>query len=114
MADFVAKFTEPKAFSFKFVAKPVFSVKFGNLGSGFDLKFGGVAMSETYKGAYNVVPSVNKQVMETANKYMSKNVNVMGVPIHITTNEKGGNTVHIATYTPMAILGSARLGEAVL
>lgn len=114
MADFVAKFTEPKAFSIKFGTNSAFSVKFGNLGAGFDLKFGGAQMSETFKGAYNVIPRVEDQILLTEKKYMKKDVKIMAVPVFYVTNSAGGSTVNIASLTSYAILGQAIIGEVVL
>lgn len=114
MADFVVKFSEPSAFSFKFGANSAFSFKFGDIGANFNLKFGSAPSVETYKGFYNVIPQIDKQILETANKYMKKNMEIMGIPIYTVENLAGGDTVHIAAPIQPAILGKIKLGEVVL
>lgn len=49
-----------------------------------------------YTGATNVVPlAAAEQVLETANKTVLANITVEKIPVHITTNPQGGNTVYI-------------------
>ena len=49
-----------------------------------------------YDGAYSVTPRVTPQTLETAEKYMTKNVSVDAVPFYSVSNQAGGNTVYIA------------------
>lgn len=49
-----------------------------------------------YEGDYEVIPSAKqKQVLETAQKIMSKNVTVHKIPYSQTSNLSGGDTVYI-------------------
>ena len=50
---------------------------------------------ETYKGNYQVVPSVLEQTLETKNKYLIDNVTVTTIPFSKVSNTSGGNTVTI-------------------
>lgn len=51
---------------------------------------------DLYDGEYEVTPStVQKQVLETAQKIMSKNVTVHKIPYSQTSNLSGGDTVYI-------------------
>ena len=51
---------------------------------------------DVFSGPYNVVPKVNAQTLETADKYMAKDVSVEAVPFYSVSNQSGGNTVYIA------------------
>lgn len=53
------------------------------------------SVGETYKGEYQVVPSVLEQTLETKNKYLIDNVIVSQIPYYTVSNEGGGNTVTI-------------------
>lgn len=51
---------------------------------------------DLYDGEYEVTPStVQKQVLKTAQKIMSKNVTVHKIPYSQTSNLSGGDTVYI-------------------
>lgn len=51
---------------------------------------------ETYDGSYEVVPTLEGQVLETKDKLLKNNVTVTGIPIFETSNNAGGTTVYIA------------------
>lgn len=50
----------------------------------------------TYGGPYDVVPRLERQTLQTADKLMSHDVAVEGIPNYRTTNQSGGYTVVIA------------------
>ena len=51
---------------------------------------------DVFSGPYSVVPKVNAQMLNTADKYMAKDVSVDAVPFYSVSNQSGGNTVYIA------------------
>ena len=51
---------------------------------------------DVISGPYSVVPKVNAQMLNTADKYMAKDVSVEAVPFYSVSNQSGGNTVYIA------------------
>ena len=51
---------------------------------------------DVFSGPYNVVPKVNAQTLETADKYMTQDVSVDAVPFYSVSNQYGGNSVYIA------------------
>lgn len=55
----------------------------------------GVA-GKTYEGSYDVTPTVDGLTMNTKEKYMKENVNVMPIPYYDVSNTSGGTTVYIA------------------
>lgn len=48
-----------------------------------------VPIGDKYQGAYTVVPKVTSQLLETANKMMEQDVNVLEIPYQETSNIKG-------------------------
>lgn len=53
---------------------------------------------EIYAGAYEVVPKAEEaQQLPTAQKYLTKNVNVSKIPYYEIDNAAGGTTVYIGT-----------------
>lgn len=53
---------------------------------------------EPYTGTYDITPSTKtNQVLETAHKFLSENVNVKKIPYSQTGNPSGGNTVYIGS-----------------
>lgn len=50
--------------------------------------------TQIYKGKYEVTPKVSKQYLETAQKYLTKNVTVNEIPLYETDNQKG-TTIYI-------------------
>lgn len=51
---------------------------------------------EEYDGTYEVVPTLEGQVLETKDKVLKNNVTVTSIPIFETSNTAGGTTVYIA------------------
>ena len=51
---------------------------------------------DVFSGPYNVVPKVNAQTLEKADKYMTQDVSVDAVPFYSVSNQYGGNSVYIA------------------
>lgn len=49
-----------------------------------------------YDGSYDVIPSINEQVLKTAQKTMKQNLTVNAIPYSVTTNLTGGKTATIA------------------
>lgn len=54
------------------------------------------AMLPFYEGEYTVIPKVEDQELETANKSMSADVEVLAIPYFEVENPEGGYTVTIA------------------
>ena len=52
---------------------------------------------EIYDGTYIVIPKTTGQVVETAKKYVERNIEVRGIPYYESSNLSGGNTVYIGT-----------------
>ena len=52
---------------------------------------------EGYEGAYEVTPKVEAQTLNTANKFLRKDVSIFGIPFFDVSNESGGSTVYIGT-----------------
>ena len=49
-----------------------------------------------YTGATRVVPFVaSEQILETAMTTVTENITVEKIPVHVTSNLQGGNTVYI-------------------
>ena len=52
--------------------------------------------ADVYEGEYEVTPMIaTEQILETAQKMLSQNVTVKKIPIFITMNPQGGETVYI-------------------
>ena len=51
---------------------------------------------EEYKGAYEVTPKVEAQIMPTKDKVLIADMTVKGIEIHRVKNSSGGTTVYIA------------------
>lgn len=58
-------------------------------------EFREVIGTDTYKGDYEVIPKVNKQVLETKNKTMTDDVTVLEIPFSSVDNLSGGQTITI-------------------
>lgn len=94
------------------------NVKFGELDNTFKLNFSETECSlspsfgdvvvmltptqdvDLYKGEYNVTPKVEAQLLETANKFMQKDVSIHAIPFYETTNNSGGVTAYIGNEVP--------------
>ena len=61
------------------------------------LNVGGVIKVEPehYEGDYEVIPSVEAQVLETNQKFMDDDVIVRKIPFYEVTNTTGGTTITI-------------------
>ena len=51
--------------------------------------------AEYYSGEYEVTPSWQEQILATEAKTMREDVTVHSIPVEITINQSGGNTVTI-------------------
>lgn len=74
---------------------------FNELNSKFEADFGQVYRFVSdevpvYDGSYSLAPSVNEQIIETANKMMTDNLKVEKIPYSEVSNNFGGFTVTIA------------------
>ena len=56
------------------------------------LPYGG----KRYEGKYEVTPSIDGEVLETANKMMIDDVTINAIPYQDVTNPQGGRTITIA------------------
>ncbi len=52
---------------------------------------------DPYEGEYVITPKVESQTMPTAQKYMTQDVQIKGIPIFETSNNSGGKTVYIGS-----------------
>lgn len=52
--------------------------------------------ADPYRGAYEVTPKVDEQVLQTAQKLMADDVTINAIPIYDVSNNSGGSTVYIA------------------
>lgn len=51
---------------------------------------------DIYDGSYMVIPSVEEQKLQTAQKMMTDDVTVKAIPYYDVSNASGGTTVYIA------------------
>lgn len=75
--------------------------------------------AEYYEGAYEVTPTVEGEVLPTAQKLMQDDLTVKAIPVYSVGNMAGGSTFYIATMDDdpsggKAILGKAKLGAIAL
>ncbi len=90
----------------------------------FDGNFGVVHVvtdydADPYTGAYEVTPTVEGEVLPTAQKLMKEDLTIKAIPVYSVSNTAGGNTFYIATMDDdpsggKAIIGKAKLGSMVL
>ena len=76
-----------------------FDVKFSESKQDFDVSFESVQIItdiEVYQGDYNVIPKVEEQTLQTANRLMKKDVTIIAIPYYEVSNNSGGSTVYIA------------------
>lgn len=52
-------------------------------------------IGEPYEGEYEVTPTFENQVLETARKYLEEDVTVYAIQVSKVSNPSGGNTVYI-------------------
>lgn len=50
---------------------------------------------ENYDGEYDVIPSVDQQILGTKNKYMIKDVTIREIPFYSVSNSSNGETIII-------------------
>lgn len=81
-----------------------FSAQFGSSGggvieAGFDssIKVVQLPAENPYEGEYEVTPSVDPQVLETAHKTMKRDVEIKAIPFYNVSNASGGSTVYIGS-----------------
>ena len=51
--------------------------------------------AEIYKGEYSVIPKFTPQTLHTAEKILIEDVAVQKIPVTVTANTAGGNTIII-------------------
>lgn len=54
-----------------------------------------IGVTEEYNGPYNVVPKVEPQTLQTAQKTLTQDVKVFAIPYAEVSNQKGGITATI-------------------
>ena len=70
---------------------------------GFDVAFDslqtvtGTGEVETYTGAYEITPKVDAQTLPTAQKLLTDDMKVNGIPYFVTSNTSEGETAYIGT-----------------
>lgn len=81
-----------------------FSAQFGSSGggvieAGFDssIKIIQLPVEIWYEGEYEVTPSVEPQILETAQKTMKRDVEIKAIPFFNVSNSSGGSTVYIGS-----------------
>ena len=63
-----------------------------------DLNFGVIQTitdADPYEGEYEVVPKVERQILETEQKLMTEDLLIHGIPFYEVSNDAGGTTVYI-------------------
>lgn len=50
---------------------------------------------DPYMGEYVITPKVEEQTMPTAQKFMTSDVQIKGIPFYETSNTSGGKTAYI-------------------
>lgn len=82
-------------------------VEFGSNEKRFDIGFSDLQIMtvrpdvEYYDGAFDVIPDVSSQRLETAEKYMRSDVTIQAIPYFDVSNTAGGSTVYIGTAAEM-------------
>lgn len=78
-------------------------VQFQDNSIGFDVSFDslqtvtGTGEVETYTGAYEITPRVDAQTLPTAQKFLTDDMKVNGIPYFVTSNTSEGETAYIGT-----------------
>ena len=57
--------------------------------------------AETYEGDYSIVPTVDAQVIPTAQKMMRDDLTITAIPTYNVGNTSGGSTFYIASTDEM-------------
>lgn len=53
--------------------------------------------AEPYTGSYLITPSVNEQILNTAQKQMTQDMTIKEIPYYATSNPQQGETVYIGS-----------------
>ena len=53
--------------------------------------------AERYTGTYEITPKVDAQTVPTAQKYLTNDMKIHGIPYFETSNNEGGETAYIGT-----------------
>ena len=72
-------------------SKHTFSTRFQNIQT--VTKYIG---GDAYIGDYEVIPTLEAQMLPTKDKVLTDNITVKSIPVFSTSNNSGGNTVYIA------------------
>ena len=62
--------------------------------SGF-VNAGGMTQQESYDGSYEVIPTIEQQILQTKNKTMVNDLTIKSIPYSESDNSAGGITVTI-------------------
>lgn len=88
MVRFPVRFSESiDSFKITFVDTSTFETYFGEVSV--------VPATEVYSGSYTVTPSVEAQLLPTAEKFMKYDMTVKAIPFFNVGNTAGGSTVYI-------------------
>lgn len=87
--SFSIVFEQDDSFNVVFESEDSFGVNFGEIQE--------VGQSDLYKGDYEVIPKTEQQVLNTKEKFMSKDVTVHSIPYFEVSNTAGGDTVYIGS-----------------
>lgn len=55
-----------------------------------------IISANPYKGEYDLIPSRKTQILQTANKTLTKDITVLSIPYSKVSNTAGGTTFYIA------------------
>lgn len=72
------------------------SIELNNVDLDIEIKQGEGGMLPPYQGDYEITPKVYAQTLETKNKSMTADLDVLAVPYSEVSNPQGGSTVNIA------------------
>ena len=72
------------------------SIEVNNVDLDIEIKKGEGGMLPPYQGDYEVTPKVYAQTLDTKNKSMTADLDVLAVPYSEVSNPQGGSTVNIA------------------
>lgn len=80
-----------------------FEVQFKSNSLGFDVSFDSLQTVtstgevETYTGSYEITPKVDAQTVKTAQKFLTDDMKIRGIPYFVTSNTSEGETAYIGT-----------------
>ena len=77
--------------------KVEFNATFSSSDESFNPGYGSMTVLEPdhYEGEYEVVPKVERQILETEQKLMTEDLLIHGIPFYEVSNDAGGTTVYI-------------------